>query len=61
MATSPRRGRKRVKMNFPTGYSFYGGDLEEDTRGRCEEEAHRAEEKQVKPLTEKAKEIVGIR
>lgn len=48
-------------MNFITRYSFCEGDLEEDTRGRCEEQDHRGEEKQVKPLTEKAKEIVGVR
>jgi hypothetical protein len=35
--------------------------MEEESRRRREEEAQRAKEKQEKPLTEKVKEMVGVR
>ena len=35
--------------------------MEEETRRRREEEARRNQENEAKPLTEKVKEMVGIR
>ncbi len=35
--------------------------MEEESRRRREEEAQRPKEKQEKPLTEKVKEMVGVR